>query len=318
MIPLSSHQITLNYGEAYALLASKGKSFYWASHLLGAKYTQRAARLYRFCRYLDDLVDEATSLERALASLQSLEAAVLAGNSSDAVVSDAIRLMDECRIGSDAVQELINGVRSDLGHVRYSDETMLLRYCYRVAGTVGIMMCAVLDVRDNSALPHAIDLGIAMQLTNICRDVTEDARMGRRYLPASLVGDMSPETILLPTSQDEERVKDALAKLLGLAENFYESGMAGLSFLPLGARNGILVAGHVYREIGLKLKKLDYADWKKRTVVSKAAIGAVTAKALASNVARPQFWHVVVPHEAKLHKALRGLPFVHAAEEALL
>lgn len=305
-----------DYNQAYALLAAKGQSFHWASHLLGSTHTQRATRLYRFCRYLDDLVDEATSADSALRSLNSVKAAVLAGNSSHAVVSDALKLMKECGINPDAVQELINGVSSDLGTVRVTDEAALLRYCYKVAGTVGIMMCAVLDVRDNSALPHAIDLGIAMQLTNICRDVTEDARLGRRYLPASLVGDLNPEDIIVPTSQDEVYIQRALAGLLSLAENFYASGMAGLSFLPLGARSGILVAAHIYREIGLKLKRAEYADWKKRTVVSKGAKAAVTFRALAFNVATPAFWRVVAPHDADLHEALRALPFVHTTEQA--
>ena len=302
------------YRQAHALLAAKGKTFYWASHLLGERHAQRATLLYRFCRYLDDLVDEASSPDYALAALESVRAGILSGHSTDAVVADALRLIKECGVNSQAVLELINGVESDLGTVRLADEADLLRYCYRVAGTVGIMMSAVLEVRNEAALPYAIDLGIAMQLTNICRDVAEDAGMGRRYLPASLVGDISPGELRLPTPQTAARAEQALARLLNLAETYYASGMAGLPFLPLGARSGIVVAGQIYRQIGVQLKSAGYNYLKARAVVSARAKAFVTARALVVYVCNPSFWRVSAAHDANLHLALRGLPCVHTAE----
>ena len=317
MNPPLSNQAQADYQQAQALLAAKGKSFYWASQLLGAVHARRAARLYRFCRYLDDLVDEAASADAAQVSLNNVKAALVAGKSDDALVEDALSLIKECSISPDAVIELINGVNSDLETVRIADEAALLRYCYRVAGTVGIMMCAVLDVRSEAALPHAIDLGIAMQITNICRDVAEDASMGRIYLPASLIGEINPDDLILPTREVAAKVEQALTILLSLAESFYASGMAGLSFLPLGARSGISVAAQIYREIGLKLKRAGYVYWKNRTVVSNGAKAVITVRSLVSNVVKPAFWRVVAPHDVNLHKALQGFPFAHAAEMPL-
>ncbi len=303
-----------DFQQAKTILAAKGKSFYWASHLLSDIHARRATRLYRFCRYLDDLVDEATSPDAAKAALKSVETAVITRRSEDAIVNDALQLIDECHIYREAILELIRGVASDLETVRIADEPELLRYCFRVAGTVGIMMCAVLDVRDPVAMPHAIDLGIAMQLTNICRDVKEDANLGRRYLPASLVGDVDPSALRSPAPQGTPRIEAALARLLEMAENYYSSGMAGLAFLPLGARSGIVVASQIYRQIGVQLKANHFAYWKARTTVSSRSKAMITARSLAMSVCTPSFWHVQAEHDAKLHRDLAGLPCAHVVE----
>ena len=155
--------------------------------------------------------------------------------------------MRECGIEPEIARELIAGMASDAETVRVADEAELLRYCYRAAGTVGLMMCRVLDAREPAAAAHAVDLGIAMQLTNLCRDVADDARMGRRYLPASLVGDLPPGDLIEPSPALRPKVRAAVARLLALAELYYASGEAGLPFLPVRARAGILVAGRVYR-----------------------------------------------------------------------
>jgi phytoene synthase len=195
---MSQTAVHVPSAAAEATLARQGRSFHWARRLLGATHADRATRLYAFCRRLDDLVDEASSPEEARVALAAADRAIADGRSDDPVVSDGLALMRECGIEPDIVRELIAGMASDAETVRMVDEAELLRYCYRAAGTVGLMMCRVLDAPEPAAAAHAVDLGIAMQLTNLCRDVAADARMGRRYLPASLVGDIAPPDLIEP------------------------------------------------------------------------------------------------------------------------
>lgn len=295
-------------GAADAVLASRGRSFHWARRWLGPTHAANATRLYAFCRYLDDLADDAPSAGHGRIALDAVRDAVMARRAIDPVVADGLALMQECRIDLAVMLELIRGVRSDLEPVRMADETELLRYCYRVAGTVGLMMCSVLGVNDPTAFRHAIDLGIGMQLTNICRDVSEDAAMGRRYLPASLLGDIAPEALVAPVARLHPRLRSTLAALLSDAERYYASGEQGLAYLPANARLGVLVAARLYRQIGRALARRHYACWEERTVVSRGAKIAVTGCALWQTATGPWPDPRSVRHDPMLHAALAGLP----------
>ena len=264
------------------LLAMRGRSFHWARRLLNARHAERATQLYGFCRRVDDLVDEARCPVEAHAALDHLRRALQAGQSDDAELAEMLQLMHTCRIDPSIPLELIRGVESDLGEVRVADIDELLLYCYRVAGTVGLMMTAALDVTAPEALPHAIDLGIAMQLTNICRDVRDDAILGRRYLPAELVGSLEPAALIDPTPAVRATVTDALRMLLDTADRHYASGEQGLRHLPAGARTGILVAARAYRGIGAVLRERGFDCWSSRAAVSAAGKVAITLRALAS------------------------------------
>ena len=187
---------------------------------------------------------------------------------------------------------VIRGVESDLGEVRVADIEELLLYCYRVAGTVGLMMTAALDVTTPEALPHAIDLGIAMQLTNICRDVREDALIGRRYLPLTLVGALEPSLLVDPTGPVRETAMQALRTLLDLADRYYASGAQGLVCLPARARTGILVAAELYRGIGVMLRRREYDCWSSRAMVGTAGKAAITLRVFAETVGRPRSGNV--------------------------
>lgn len=293
---------------ANAVLAAKGRSFHWARRWLGPAHAARATRLYGFCRYLDDLADEAESADEAREKLDEAARAISSGGSAAPVISDGINLFKECRISPWIPIELIAGVRSDLEPVRVTDEAELLRYCYRVAGTVGIMMCGALDVNSREAHAFAVDLGIGMQLTNLCRDVVEDAVAGRRYLPASLVGKVEPAALIVPAAAQRERLRHGVAALLDRADRYYASGASGLSFLPLRARCGILVAARVYRAIGTKLRKRDHAFWAGRVVVTELEKAQISAKALLSVPWGRGFWRPPPAHDASLHAMLRDLP----------
>ena len=298
--------------QADAELTAKGRSFHWARHLLGETHAARATRLYGFCRYLDDLADEAASTQSARENLAAASRAIVSGKSTDPVLSDGLRLMAECQIAPSIVLELIQGLVSDLDLVRIPDEAALLRYAYRVAGTVGVMMCGVLDVHRPEAYSHAIDLGIAMQLTNICRDISEDAALGRRYLPACMIGEVDPEKLVLPAEGFHLALSDCVTSLLDKADRYYASGEAGLSYLPFRARCGILVAARVYREIGCKLRARGCNFWLARMMVSDREKAVLTAQALLIAPARKSFWKQPHTHDASLHLALRGLPCIQA------
>ena len=297
---------------AEATLARQGRSFHWARRLLGATHADRATRLYAFCRRLDDLVDEAASPEEARVALAAADRAIADGRSDDPVLRDGLALMRECGIEPGVVRELIAGMASDAETVRVVDEAELLRYCYRAAGTVGLMMCRVLDAPEPAAAAHAVDLGIAMQLTNLCRDVAADARMGRRYLPASLVGDIAPDALIEPSPALQPTLRAAVARLLTLAETYYASGEAGLPFLPVRARAGILVAGRVYRAIGHRLTACEHAYWEGRAFVPDWRKATITLTALTTQPLRGAFWSRPHAHPASLHQALIGLPGITA------
>ncbi len=294
--------------SAEETLAANGRSFYWARHFLGETHASRATRLYALCRHLDDLADESSSPESARDNLLSTSNAIRTGVTSDPALRDGIDLMHECRISPEIILELIQGLLSDLDLVRTPDEAALLRYSYRVAGTVGIMMCGVLDVHDPLAYPHAMDLGIAMQLTNICRDIAEDAGMNRRYLPTTILGDIEPPQLLLPGENLRPLLWRSVSQLLDLADRYYASGECGIAYLPLRARAGILVAARVYRAIGSRLRRRECDYWSGRVVVGSRQKARITACTLFCAPLQRFFWRPPSKHDSSLHESLRGMP----------
>jgi phytoene desaturase len=295
---------TLALQSADRVLSRKGKSFHWARRWMAPAHAARATRLYGFCRYVDDLADEGCSGQDPRASLALIAQEIASGVSQNQIVVDAISLMRECRIPPVLILTFIDGITSDLDTVRMADEGALLRYCYQAAGTVGSMMCRVLGCDDPAALRHAVDLGIAMQLTNICRDVAADAADGRRYLPGSMIGDLAPQALVDPALSLQPRLQACIDELLDTADRYYRSGEAGLAHLPVGARGSILVAARVYRAIGTRLRQHGNAYWLGRTVVPRRTKSLVTLQALLSTPLLPGFWVPTRHHDAELHGAL--------------
>ena len=175
------------------ILARHGKSFYWASLFLGSELAERAAQLYQFCRFVDDLADG--DLPDREESLEDIRARLDGGSRPAGPEIEAfIDFAKHNNIPVIAARELLDGMLQDQQPTAVKNQAELLRYCHAVAWTVGLIMCRVLNCEHERADAFAIDLGIAMQLTNISRDVLEDARMGRRYLPATWV-DLPPSEI---------------------------------------------------------------------------------------------------------------------------
>jgi len=298
--------MTLTDQQASAVLKANGRSFYFASHLLSKTYRNRAARLYAFCRYVDDLADENNDKTSANEQLQVLMREIEQGQSTQPCVSSMIELIEEVSMPIEPVQSLIKGVQSDLSMQRISTEAELIGYAYNVAGTVGLMMCMVLDVRDQQAWPHAIDLGIAMQLTNIARDVGQDAQKNRIYIPGTWLGEMNAQDILKPSPEQAKMLKSATKHLLSTAEHYYASGLNGAHYLPRTARYGIVVAAMVYREIGQVIRQSDFCSWDRRAVVSASRKVLCASKALSRYIARHQLVRAHEAHDPKLHQHLKN------------
>ena len=292
---------------ARSVLRKHGRTFHLASRLLGARHAERAAVLYGFCRHVDDLADESADPRAAMAALEGVRCSLRSGHAQDPWTSALLALQAETGMSLEAANALLDGVQSDLSPVRLADEDALVRYSYRVAGTVGVMMCAVLDVHDPRAQPFAVDLGIAMQLTNIARDVGTDARMGRRYLPASWVGDVEAADIAAPGEALQRDLRDATRRLLQLADRYYASGEAGLAFLPLRARLAIVAAGRMYRAIGGQIAAFDYRSWDRRAVVGPAAKARHATQAVLALAFSPRLHRRNARHDAGLHHALQTL-----------
>ena len=298
-------------------LAANGKSFHWARRFLGARMGHDAARLYAFCRLLDDMADG--DIENGPARLLVIREDLLAGRTGDDPALRAfLPLMAEKSFPAEVLVALIDGLLEDQAQVvALADEAALLRYAYRVAGTVGLLMCHVLDCHAPAARAHAIDLGIAMQLTNIARDVLEDAGMNRRYIPGDWVDGATPAAIskaaLAPGPGVHgpgvhEDVTAAVARLLDMAETFYASGARGYRYLPWRAHLSIAVAARVYRQIGVQLRAAGCAWHEGRQVTGKITKLRCSFAALASLGSR--FGAAGGPHDRQLHLALRGLPYV--------
>tara|TARA_X000000368_G_scaffold351199_1_gene291693 strand:+ start:159 stop:1049 length:891 start_codon:yes stop_codon:yes gene_type:complete len=229
-------------------LALFAKSFNWAGFFLPKNIYYDCSKLYAFCRILDDLVDEKINLELRVEKFNEIkdifkriyeqennDRKAVHQNEHRLIVNNMIVLADNNNIKRIILDDLIEGVGSDLKQkVYFKSVKDLLVYSYRVAGTVGLMMAKILNVNDTRSLRGAIDLGIAMQLTNIARDIIEDKKMNRQYI-----------------KPDFENIEATLK----LADMFYESSFSSIKTIPIKYRFSIIVARRVYRQIGIKIIK---------------------------------------------------------------
>ncbi len=250
--------------NAKSILKKNGKSFYWAGKFLPKECINMAADLYSFCRTLDDIADNGEI--NSLKNLLDIRSNILKKTFTDLENINSIKYPKFLNSSSKKVViDLIDGLILDQKTILFKKEEELIRYSYHVAGTVGIMMCDALKCDNSVAKPFAIDLGIAMQLTNIARDVLEDAKMGRRYLPGTWVHNISPKEIVSAAKKNDLKkihiISKGIKKLLILAEKYYLSGERGFTFLPFNSRIAISVASGVYREIGVQLENENY-NWQ--------------------------------------------------------
>ncbi len=244
-------------------LEKHGKSFYWASLFLPNKNKDAAAELYSICRYFDDLADETpTDQSRKLKD----EFQQICIN----VEHPINKFFKSNNIPIQILGDLIKGLIQDQKLVRIQTEKDLIEYSYQVAGTVGLMMQPLILVKNKKANKHAVDLGIAMQLTNIARDIYEDATMNRVYLPKEWLKEISIEH-LKSDSIDEikPKMKVILKKLIDLSEIYYQNGFSGMKYIPIKTRLAIFFAAKIYRAIGIKIKSNNYQYSNKRVYLNK-------------------------------------------------
>lgn len=272
--------------SAIDVLQKHGKSFRFAGMFLDKVQLKQAARLYAFCRWVDDIADENPDKIAAKKRLFAIKKGINRNVADSPELSDFLNLKSELRLPGDQPCSLIDGVISDLESVAVQDINQLMRYAFRVAGVVGLMMCPILRAAP-LGYRHAVDLGMAMQLTNIARDVMEDAEMGRRYIPEVWCS-RTPGEIVKNLPETQQEVQSAVDKLLNLAEQYYASGAIGFGYLPTSSRRAIMVAATIYREIGIKLKSDKCQYWRGRTVISLPRKVTLSLKALTVGHPLPQ------------------------------
>jgi phytoene synthase len=267
---------------ARRILRRHARSFSWAARLMPSRPRDDATLLYAWCRRCDDAVDLADDPATARAAVTRLreELDTVCGDAplADPVLRGFRSVLRRNQIPRRYADELLDGMAMDIGPVRYARVAELLLYCYRVAGTVGLMMAHLMGVRDGHALRHATDLGIAMQLTNICRDVVEDEGRDRVYLPAELLSvGVDPADVGAPT-------KAAVASLLTLADRHYQSGDRGLGALPPACAGAVRAARLIYAEIGAVIARRGFDVRRGRAVVSPARKLWLVLRALAGTI----------------------------------
>jgi len=226
-----------NYLSIYA------KSFNWAGFFLPKQTYKKCSSLYDFCRVVDNIADDKNSIEFKESEFNEFKNDFIQKNYNNPIIENMWDIIDEFSISLKVVNDLFDGIKSDIKQtVKLNSKKELLIYSYRVAGTVGLMMAKILKVNKKSSLKSAIDLGIAMQLTNISRDVVEDLNNGRSYINDNF---------------------DDIKSTLKLAEKFYESSFYSINEIPIRFRFSILVARRVYRKIGYKiLNKKNLENYK--------------------------------------------------------
>lgn len=277
-------------------------SFHAASRLLPPRVRDPALALYAFCRLADDAVDDSDDKAPAVLALRDRLDLVYAGRPRNAPADRAFAaVVADFDMPRALPEALLEGLAWDAFDRRYQTLPDLLTYCARVASAVGAMMCVLMRLRDADALARACDLGLAMQLTNIARDIGEDARAGRLYLPLDWLAEagIAPQA-LLADPQPSPALRQLTHRLLTEADSLYHHSEAGIARLPLPCRPGIYAARHVYAGIGGAVARNGYDSLTRRARTSGRQKLGWLGLALARSAAS-----VVLPGSALLHAPAR-------------
>jgi len=213
-----------------SLISKHAKSFSWAGFFLSRETFKKCSILYDFCRTVDDIADGDDQLDVKKKKFFEFKSEFKNRNLSNNIIKNIHKLLQEEGISFKIVNDLFEGVESDLNNeVNLNTKKDLLIYSYRVAGTVGLMMAKILKVKDKQSLRCAVDLGVAMQLTNIARDVVEDKKRNRAYIKNDF---------------------NSISETIVLADIFYQSSFPAIKNIPIFSRFAILVARRIYKKIG--------------------------------------------------------------------
>ena len=273
------------------IIYENSKSFYWASKFLPKKILKKVINIYAFCRLQDDLVDEGIKIE----------------DSSE--VEELENIIKSYGVSKNIISNLMEGINSDENFKRFKDNSELLRYCYKVAGVVGLMMIKALDIKQSEAKYFAIDLGMAMQLTNISRDIMQDYKKNRIYIPENT--GINKDIISNMTSENEVKLKKVVNQIILKSEIYYKSSLNGMRYIPIRSRLAILVSLRIYQGIGIKITKTEKKFIHENIYVTNKEKILIVAKALIEFLIFFIFPVYKKKHNIYLHESLEGLYDVH-------
>jgi len=282
------------YRRAAAETAKGSKSFYFATRFFPPDLARAAHAVYWFCRYTDDLADECPTIDQGKRDIEEwsaqLKSAARTGVATHPVLHIFLQTVREYQIPIEYAHELIEGMRMDLTRDRYHDFAELRLFCYRVASVVGLMMSWVIGFEDPAererALPHAIDLGIAMQLTNILRDVGEDRARGRVYIPQDEIQRFGYTEQQLLDGVRNDAFGNLMQFQVERARQYYSRGNAGIALLNRRGRFAVKIASDVYREILSQVEQSAFDVFDRRAVVPTGRKYWLTAQNMAGPVIR--------------------------------
>ena len=273
------------------IIYENSKSFYWASKFLPKKILKKVINIYAFCRLQDDLVDEGIKIEDS-SELEELE-----------------NIIKSYGVSKNIISNLMEGINSDKNFKRFKDNSELLRYCYKVAGVVGLMMIKALDIKQSEAKYFAIDMGMAMQLTNISRDIMQDYKKNRIYIPENT--GINKDIISNMTSENEKKIKKVVNQIILKSEIYYKSSLNGMRYIPIRSRLAILVSLRIYQGIGIKIIKTEKKFIHENLYVTNIEKTLIVAKALIEFLIFFIFPIYKKKHNIYLHESLEGLYDIH-------
>ncbi|MFK7830909.1 MAG: phytoene/squalene synthase family protein [Congregibacter sp.] len=294
-----------------ALIKTGSRSFFMASHLLPRSLRDAVYALYAFCREADDAIDDGADPFAGLALFKVRLASVYGdGEPQNAVDRALARVVAEHALPRELLEALLQGFAWDAQERSYKDLAGLYGYAMRVAGSVGIMMAILMGVRDPALLARAADLGVAMQLTNIARDVGEDARAGRVYLPLRWLREVGlTPAALVQKPEFSPEIRVVVERLLSAADCLYERADSGIAGLPQRCRPGIFAARLLYSGIGHELRRRGSDSMSTRTVLPMGQKLALTARALVTpRVNKAHLNAAPLPQVRYLIRAVDALP----------
>lgn len=262
-----------DYACCRAITREIARTFYYGSLFLPAEKRRAAWVVYAFCRIADDIADERDVSADPAADLAHWRAALLgayAGEPRGPVMRAWADMLTRYPVPLQPALELLTGIETDLAGATYADFEQLRLYCYRVAGVVGLLMAPILGYRDEAALEAAVDLGIAMQLTNILRDLGEDAARGRLYLPADELAAFGYSRAELERGEITPAFVELMRFQIERAHDYYQRGLRGVRLLRDDAQLAIALSAQLYRAILVRIRRRRYDVFSERVHISTA------------------------------------------------
>jgi len=287
------------------IMKLNGKSFYWATKFMDKKVLDSIYAIYELCRKIDDMVDEQDA-HKAKQDLEFLKKNISIGKLKKQF--PVLNIINDNQFPQEKyINEFIKGQESDLEFKQPKSINELLKYCYRVAGVVGLMLCDALEIKDKKLRYYAIDLGIAMQLTNIARDIDEDLSKGRVYIPVNMVGKIDIEKII--DNEKEMKINNKKLELLNIASKYFKSANKAIEVLPSNISKGFGLASQLYEGIGKKIIKKSKSYKEGRIYLNIYEKLEITIKYFMKIQTKKKY---VIPHNKILHFPIKTSPDVNA------